>query len=170
MTRGSMMTGMPLGTVIVLFLTSVLPPLAAARTPEPEVSMRRLEGLVSSEKRIRLDTGTDRHVLVRPWLSDGTVGSKEDSSTYRLDDVRTMQAYRSYTGRGGGIGLLVGMGLGALLDAYARAALDAGQESSSDATMGLVALGGGVGLVLGLLAGTASSGWKTIYEHPAESN
>ena len=29
-----------------------------------------------------------------------------------------------------------------------QAALDAGQESSSDATMGLVALGGGVGLVL----------------------
>jgi hypothetical protein len=146
-------------------------PNLAVGSPTPEATMRRFEKRVSSSEALRLETTTGRFELQRPWLSQGMLGSNGDSLTFRLDDVRTIHARRSYAGRGATIGLLSGAALGGVLAAYSSAATEPGQRSGSEdggQAIGLVAAGAAVGIGIGLLLGAASSGWKKIYERPGE--
>ena len=158
-------------TVAAICLFLVPGASAKAKSPAPEQRMRLLERTVSKEEKIRLETAALQLELEHPRLSGGHLSSAGESVVYKFDDVEEIQAYRKYAGTGAGIGLLGGLAVGGLFGAWASAMTEPSQRggSSGDSgqTIALMAVGGGVGFVIGALLGTASSGWKTIYKRPA---
>lgn len=161
------------GIALTIFLVAVPRPALAIRPSEREATLRQIEKQVATSEKVRFETTTGKIELQRPWMSQGALGSKGDSLSYRLDDIRTIHAHRNYVGRGATIGLLAGAALGGAVAAYASAAVDAGQRGGSGSggqSMGIVVSGAAIGLGLGLLFGAASSGWRKIYEQPAEVN